>query len=153
MKSNMTSRSLGRLFLIAIVATLIPIVAQAAQTIRAPNVSVFTYNLAAGQTSPAFPVPANQPVQIMGTQLAVGFRGVAQATLLSIPGAGGFLEWTGLESTAGSVITQGFSGVAGTHILFLDFSHQVDIEVASPTAIRVTNSSAGVRNGTITMVW
>ena len=73
--------------------------------------------------------------------------------MLSIPGAGGFIEWVGLESTAGAAITQGFSGVLGTHILYCDFAHQVDLEVNNATSMRVTNSAAAARTGRITLIW
>jgi hypothetical protein len=64
-----------------------------------------------------------------------------------------FLEWVGLESTAGAAITQGFSGAAGTHILYLDFAHQVDIEVNTPDSFRVHNGAAAVRTGNVTLIW
>jgi hypothetical protein len=110
----------------------------------------FSYNLAPGTSSAPIEVPPDVPLHVVGTQLASGFRGVGSVALLrSDPGD--FLEWTGLESTSGSVITQGFSGAVGTHIVFLDFSHQVDIEVAGPDTIRVTNSSTGNRFGNVTI--
>lgn len=112
-----------------------------------------TYDLAAGAVSPPIEVPANLPVALTGVQLQVDHRGVAQATLLSIPGVGGFIEWTGLESTAGSIITQGYSGVQGTHIVFLDYNHVVDVEVNSPTTIRIHNESLEQRSGVVTLTW
>lgn len=154
MKSYMTIRSLVRSLLTVIVATLtLAIVAQAAQTITTPNTATVTYNLAAGGATGGVSVPSNVPVLVMGVQTAVGFRGVGHVTMLSIPGAGGFLEWVGLESTAGAAITQGFSGTLGTHIVFLDFSHQVDIEVNNATSFRVNNTSGGVRTGRVTLIW
>jgi hypothetical protein len=76
---------------------------------------------------------------------------VGYVTMLRIPA--NFLEWVGLESTAGAAITQGFSGVAGTHILYLDFSHQVDIEVNTTDSFRVHNGAAAVRTGNVTLIW
>jgi len=113
----------------------------------------FSYDLVPGSTSQLVEVPSNVPLFLVGTQLGVGFRGVGLVSLLSIPGPGGFLEWTGLDSTAGSAITQGFSGVAGTDIVFLDFSHDVVVEVADATHIQVHNSSPGQRSGNVTIIY
>jgi hypothetical protein len=71
--------------------------------------------------------------------------------LLRVPSS--FLEWVGLESTAGAAITQGFSGSPGTHIVFIDFSHKVDVEVASPDTIKIHNASTGTATGSVTLVW
>jgi len=140
------------LLLAVLVASLtFVIVAQATQTITTPNALFFAYSLGAGANSAAITPVAGQAVLVMGTQTALGFRGVAHVTLLRISGS--FLEWVGLESTAGAAITQGFSGVAGAHIVFLDFSHQVDIRVASPNTFVVHNGSTGVRTGNVTMIW
>lgn len=142
-----------RLLLAGVVAMLtFAVVAPAVQTITVPNAASFSYALGAGGISGAFVVPVtNAPVLVMGCQLVVGFRGVGHVTLLRIPGT--FLEWVGLESTAGAAITQGFSAAAGTHILYIDFSHQVDIEVANADSIRIHNSSAAARNGVVRFIW
>jgi hypothetical protein len=87
----------------------------------------------------------------MGTQTAFGFRGVGFVTMLRVPSS--FLEWVGLNSTAGAGIAQGFSGAAGTNIVFLDFSHQVSIQVNSTDSFRIHNGAAGVRTGNVTMIW
>lgn len=117
------------------------------------NRILLNYNLAPGANSTPITVPANTPVQVMGVQTNVDHRGVASATLLSIPGPTGFLEWTGLESTSGSAITQGYSGARGTHILYLDYNHTVDIEVNGPRTIRVHNESTGQRAGKVVITW
>jgi hypothetical protein len=87
----------------------------------------------------------------MGTQTNSGFRGVGMVTLLRIPSS--FLEWVGLESTAGAAITQGFNGAAGAHILFLDFSHTVDIRVNSPDTFVIHNGNGSPAAGNVTMIW
>jgi hypothetical protein len=115
------------------------------------NRKVMSFNLAAGTNSAPVTLPQNTPVQVLGVTLTFDFRGVASATMLRIPNQ--FLEWTGLESTAGSAITQGFSAVPGTHILFLDFAHQVDIEVNDANSIRVHNGSGAQRAGNIVITW
>lgn len=93
-------------------------------TLGNPTRATHTYNLAAGATSPPISVPLNIAVSLTGTQLVSGFRGVGQVTLLSVPGTTGFIDWVGLHSHSGTAasgtITQGFSGTAGTAILFID---------------------------------
>jgi hypothetical protein len=116
-----------------------------------PNELTVPYSLAAGGVSAPITPPANIPVHVMGVQTALGFRGVGEVTLLHVPSS--FIEWVGLESTSGAAITQGFSGAAGTHIVFIDFSHRVQIEVASPDTIRVHNLSTGIRTGSVTLTW
>ena len=152
MKLHTTSRRLAQGLVTGIVATLtVAIVAQATQTITTPNSAIISYSLAAGaNTGAIFPV-ANQSVLVMGTQTALGFRGVGQVTLLRVPSS--FLEWVGLNSTAGASIAQGFSAAPGTHIVFLDFSHQVDIQVNTADSFRVHNGSTGVRTGNVTLIW
>jgi hypothetical protein len=127
------------------------VTARAVQTITTPNAAFVSYNLAAGANSAAIFPAANQAVLVMGTCTTLNFRGVGHVTMLRIPSA--FLEWVGLESHAGAVITQGFSGVAGTHILYLDFSHQVDIEVNTTDSFRIHNGSTAVRTGNVTLIW
>jgi hypothetical protein len=142
----------ARLLLAVLVATLaLAIVAHATQVISTPNAAFAPYNLAAGASSGLITPVASESVLVMGVQTASGERGVGQVAMLHVPAS--FLEWVGLESTAGAAITQGFSGVAGTHIVWLDFGHQVDIQVASPDSFRVHNGSAGVRTGNVTLIW
>ncbi len=117
---------------------------------------VINYVLAPGQASPAYTLPANKSVAVTGNCLTLDSRGVASATILQVTepnGTPSFLEWVGLESTTGSVITQGFSATQGTHILFLDFQHTVDIEVNSANTFVVRNSSSGQRRGTVTLTY
>jgi hypothetical protein len=151
----MRSREIGRAagLLSAVLVTLLTtaVVTHATQVITVPNAASITYSLAAGANSAAITPVASQPVLVMGCQLAVGFRGVSQVTLLRIPA--NFLEWVGLESTAGAAITQGFSANPGTHILFLDFSHQVDLRVASADTFVVHNGSVGARSGVVKLIW
>ena len=151
MLSEKLARPASLVLAVVVAALTFTTVGNAIQTVTVPNAASVTYNLAAGANTGAITPVANQPVLVMGCQFSVGFRGVAQATILRIPAS--FIEWVGLESTAGAAITQGFSGTAGTHILYLDFSHQVDIEVNSPDTIRIHNGSAGVRTGNVRLIW
>ena len=118
---------------------------------RYPQKLQVTYNLAAGGVSDPITVPPNVPVSLTGVELTAGVRGVGEASLLSVPGA--FIQWTGLESTANSVITQGFSAVQGVHVLYVDFNHLLDVEVDSATTIRIHNEAAIQRSGIITLTW
>ena len=137
----MTLHKISRLAILLVAA----VVATATVTVAVESSrAVLTANAA------VFPA-ANQPVLVIGTQNNVGFRGVGQVTLLRVPGS--FLEWVGLNSTAGAGITQGFSGTPGTNIVFLDFAHQVAIQVNSPDSFRIHNGSAGARSGIVTLIW
>ena len=129
-------------------------------TSRGPTRVSHAYDLAAGATSPPITVPANIPVSLMGIQLVSGFRGVGHASLLSIPGTGGFIEWVGLHSHSGTAasgtIAQGFSGTPGTAILFIDWQHCVRIEVAGAAGsnqIQVHNTCGATRNGVVTLTY
>jgi hypothetical protein len=152
MKARSTIRRYGILLAATVVCVLAgSVVAKATQALTVPNAAVYTYNLAAGANSAPITPVANQAVLMMGTQLTVGYRGVAMATILHIPAS--FIEWTGIESTTGSVITQGYSGTAGIHILYLDFSHQVDVQVAGLDTIMIHNGATTARTGTLELIW
>ena len=116
-----------------------------------PQSKVVKYSLMAGETSKAIAIAANVPVSLTGVQTTIGFRGVGQASLLHVPAS--FIEWVGLESPASGAVTQGFSGVAGTHIVYLDFSSQVDVQVASPDTIQIHNAGSDTRTGQVTLIW
>lgn len=126
--------------------------ARAVQTISTPNAALYSYNLAPNTNSGAiFPV-ANQAVHVMGVQLTTGFRGVGHVTMLRI--AGQFLEWVGLESPSAAAITSGFSGSSGVHILWLDYSHTVDIRVNNADSFVVHNgNSINPATGNVTLIW
>src|SRR5277367_4721145 len=129
MKVSRSSRVLTLLIagIVAVVALNVGV--HATQTIVTPNASKVTYNLAAGASSAAVNPAESTPVLVMGVQNDLGYRGVGQVSMLHVPSS--FLEWSGIESPAAAAITSGFSGTAGTHIVYLDYSHLVDIQVAS----------------------
>jgi len=64
-----------------------------------------------------------------------------------------FLEWTGIESPAAAAITSGFSGTKGTHIVYLDFSHLVDIQVDTTDAFIIHNANTITQTGVVTLIW
>jgi len=144
----------GVLLIAGVVAVLtFAVVAHAVQTVTVANASLISYNLApAGNLVVTVPV-VDQPVLVMGCTTTVGTRGVGHVSLLRVSAAPTFLEWVGLESTAGAAIAQGFSATLGTHIVFLDFAHQVDLEVNTATSFRVHNGAAAARAGTVKMIW
>ena len=115
-----------------------------------------SYSLAAAAVSPPITLLPNVPIHVLGTQTVFGSWGIGSVSLLSRPGAGGFIEWVGLDSTAGAAITQGFSGVAGTKILFLDFDHCVQLEVAGvggSNRVAVHNLCGAARSGDIRLFY
>jgi len=109
------------------------------------------YSLAAGAVSDPIVPPPNIPVQLTGVLTNAGFRGVGQVALLRVPA--NFIEWVGLDSTAGAALTQGFSGAAGTKIVFIDFAHTVIVEVASTDSIQVHNTNGVPAAGSVTLTW
>jgi hypothetical protein len=116
-----------------------------------PTRKVFKYTLVAGASSKPITPPANQPVLVMGVQTTIGYRGVGQVSMLRISDS--FLEWVGLESPATATITSGFSGAAGTHIVYLDYSGQVDLEVNDGNSFVVHNGASGTRTGQVTLIY
>lgn len=120
----------------------------------APTRRAFAYDLAPGAYSAPISLPPHIPVRMAGTQLAQGTRGIGAVDIMSIPDENGqFLEWVGLHSTAGASIAQGFSGANGTVIVYVDYAHQVAIEVFSATQVRVHNSSSARRFGSISLTY
>ncbi len=118
---------------------------------RYPQKLQVTFDLAAGGVSAPIAVPPNVPVSLTGVVLTAGFRGVGQASLLSIPG--NFIESVGLDSTANAAVTQGLGFAQGAHIVSIDYEHLVDVEVDSSTTIRIHNKSTGQRAGVVTLTW
>jgi hypothetical protein len=118
MTSKRFSRS-GTLMLTGLVAVLtLAVGVHAAQTITTPNAAEVKYSLTPGENSAAVTPAESTPVLVMGVQNTFGFRGVGQVAMLHVPSS--FLEWTGIESPAAAALTAGFSGAAGTHIVYLD---------------------------------
>jgi len=137
--------------IVAIITSMV--VANATQTITTPNAASISYNLAAGMNSAAITPVTNKPVLVMGCCTTLSHEGVSQVSLLHIPAVG--IEWAGLESYNGnpSTITSGFNGTAGTHIVYIEGDHSVEIQVASADTIRVHNLSAGTLAGNVTLIW
>ena len=127
------------------------VVANATQTITAPNAAFISYSLASGASSAPITPATNRSVLVMGCCTTSGDTGVGQVSLLHQPSAG--IRWVGLESYGPAAITQGSSGTAGTHIVWIDLNHLVDIYVASADTIRVRNFDLLTLAGNVTLVW
>ena len=123
---------------------------------NSPVKLTYSYDLAAGATGAPITIPATTPVSLVGIQTVLGFRGVGQASLLSIPGTGGFIEWVGQHSPAAGGNTVGFSGSAGAVIVYLDWSHCVSVQVAGTAGsnqIQVHNACGAARAGSVTITY
>jgi hypothetical protein len=136
---------------VAIITSIV--VANATQTITTPNAAFVSYSLASGGNSAAITPATSRSVLVMGCCTTAGFQGVGQVSLQHIPSA--FIEWVGLESYNGSpsTITGGDSATAGAHIVYIDFDHAVDIQVASADTIRIHNANSVTVAGNVTLIW
>ena len=132
---------------VAIITSIV--VANATQTITTPNAAFFSYSLAPGANSAAITPVTNRSVLVMGCCPFSG--GVGQVSLLHIPST--YIAWVGLESSGSATITQGATATAGTHILWIDLLHHVDIQVASADTIRIGNGATTARAGNVTLIW
>jgi hypothetical protein len=150
-RQSKLARFAGRFLAVVVVVLTAAVVVSAVQVVSTPNAAFTTYSLAAGATSAAITPVANQSVLVMGTQTAVGYRGVGQVALLRVPSS--FLEWTGIESPSNAALTSGYSGVAGTHILYLDYTHVVQIEVHTTDTFVIHNGNSIPMTGNVTMIW
>ncbi|MFZ0201551.1 MAG: hypothetical protein WB523_22085 [Candidatus Sulfotelmatobacter sp.] len=147
-----TFSRVGTLMLTGFVAVLtLAVGVHAAQTITTPNAAEVKYSLTPGESSAAVTPAASTPVLVMGVQNSLGYRGVGQVAMLHVPSS--FLEWTGIESPAAAALTAGFSGTAGTHIVYLDYSHTVQIQVASADTFVIHNANSIEMTGVVTLIW
>ena len=141
---------LGVILLATVVAIITSIVvANATQSITTPNAVFVSYSLVGGADSAPITPATSRSVLVMGSCTTIG--GVGQVSLQHLPSTG--MQWVGLESYSGAAITQGFNSAAGTHIVSIDFFHQVDIRVASIDTILIHNGSAATRAGNVTLIW
>jgi hypothetical protein len=139
---------------VLVVITTVAVVAHASIVTFTPHAAKFTYSLSPGSASSAVLIPgANQPTLVMGDQLTVGYRGIGQVSLLRVQGQ--FLEWVGLESPYSAAVTSGYGSTFGQHIVYIDWVHNVDIEVVDADHIRVHNSSTSTitATGNVKLIW
>ena len=149
MRIQKSSRPLVILLATVVAIITCVVVANAAQTFTTPNSAFVSYSLAAGANSAAITPVTNRSVLVMGCCTTATDPGVGQVSLLQVSG---FIEWVGLESFSSAAITSGDNATAGTHIVFIDFNHKVDIQVNSATTIRVHNGNTSTMAGNVTLV-
>jgi len=156
----MTTRNFARpakLILAAAVAVAtFAVVGHAAQTISTPNAASFAYSLAPGGNSASITPAANTPVMILADQVGtVCDCDNVGSSLMTVVNSSVDHEmvWNGFESAKGG-LASGFSPTAGTHIMFIDNAHLVDLEVTNATSFHVHNSSTSeTYNGNVTLIW
>ena len=127
------------------------VAANATQTITTPNAAFISFNLAVGANSAPITPATNRSVLVMGCCTTSVAESVGQVSLLVAPNS--YIFWVGLNSTYPAGITQGLSITPGAHIVWIDYYHRVDIEVASADAIRVHNGNVTTQTGNVTLIW
>jgi len=156
-KMRMQKSSRPLVILMATVVAIITsiVVANATQTITTPNGAFISYNLATGTSSAAITPATSRSVLVMGCNTSTNPAGGAQVSLLHLPSSG--MIWAGLESpTSGATtttITAGSGGTAGTHIVWIDGHHLVDIQVAGVDTIKIQNHNSTTQVGSVTLIW
>jgi hypothetical protein len=155
MRTEKSSRWAAMLLATAVAIITCLAVANATQTITTPNAAFISYNLAGGANSAAITPAAGKSVLVMGCSKEG--TGVGFVSLFVIPSGSSSVGvvWAGLESQSGGSTTTTTAGSTSTaaHIVYIDSSHQVDIQVASATTILIHNGSAGTRTGNVTLIW
>jgi hypothetical protein len=149
------SRVAGLLSAVIVATLTFAVAARAVQTIVTPNAVSFFYALVSGANSGIIRPPANQPVFVMGEQITTGNVGSSDMTVVNSVGHDNELVWNGLESAGGGV-TSGFSPSFGTHMIFIDNAHCVDLRVNNATSFIVHNScssSFGTQEGDLTEIF
>src|SRR6187551_581893 len=126
----------ARVLALLVVMVTSTVVVKSVTTYPTAEAVSYRYALAPGGSLGATVIGIDRPILLMGCNSTVGNRGIGHVTIQRAFAAPQFLMWVGLESAAGPAITSGFSGVLGTHIVYLDFAHTVDVEVLSAAAIR-----------------
>ena len=147
-------KSLQRLGLFAaslmILAAVSTIVGKAAVTITTPNSTRVDYTLAAGGTSAPITPATSLPVIVMGTNTTSTNFAVSTLTMVHIQGV--MLRWVGIEAGTGTV-THGGSTSLGTHIVWLDNSNKVGLQVLSADEFVIHNGSTSSQSGTVRLIW
>jgi hypothetical protein len=145
---------IGSRVLAAIVVLITSVVlVNATTSLTVPNAATYPWTLPPGGSFNVGVPALDRPVFLMGVCTTVGDRGIGQVSILRATAAPGFLMWTGLESATPSGVTSGFSATPGTHIVYFDFAHTIDVQVLTATAFRVHNTGTSLKTGAITMIW
>jgi hypothetical protein len=133
-----------------VVATLSEVIGKAAVTIATPNSALVNYTLAPGATSSAITPAVNQPVIVIGANITTTDFAVATLTLVHIPGI--MMRWVGIEAGSGALTHNG-SAALGTHILWLDQSNKVALQVFSADAFVIHNGATTSESGSVKLIW
>ena len=151
MRIQKTSRP--AVILLATVVAIITsmVVATATQSITTPNSAFISYGLAAGANSAPITPATNRSLLVMGCCTTLGDFATGQVSLLHIPST--IMAWVGLESYSGGAVTQNATSGPVAHIVYIDFNHKVEIQVAGADTIRIHNGDAATRAGNVTLVW
>ena len=108
----------------------------------------------AGRDGAAITPASNKSVLVMGCCTTTPFQGAGHVSLLHSPST--LIAWSGVESHSGvpTTITSGANPTPGTHIVFIDAGHAVDVQVATVDTIRVHNSHPSLTlAANVTLVW
>jgi hypothetical protein len=142
--------------LAAIVAvTTIAVLTHATEAVATARRVSVNYNLSSGSSSGNITPASNLPVTITADQIGTvcGCDDVGSSFMTVVRSSvDGELVWNGFESNGGG-LTTGFSPTPGTHIVYTDFSHVVDLEVSNSTSFHVHNGGSETANGTVTLIW
>ena len=146
---------LGRFGVLAASVMVTMIVAEvtskAATSLATANVAVVNYNLGAGGTTPGITPPAGTAVLLMGTNTTSTNFSVGSVNLVHI--AGTQIRWVGLESPPSASIVRGGSTTPGTHVVYLDYNHQVDVEILSADQFAIHNKATTTQAGSVKEIW
>jgi hypothetical protein len=152
----MNARMRARRFGVVAVAVLVlfsvaEVVSKAAVTFATANSSIAPYTLAAGATSGGITPPANTPVVMMGSNTTATNFSIASVNVVHVPSTQ--IRWVGLESPPSAAIVQGATSTPGTHVMYLDYNHQVDLEILSADQVVIHNAATTTQTGTVKLIW
>ena len=144
---------------VILVATVVAIItsmvaANATQTITTPNAAFISYNLVPLANSAPITPANNKSVLVMGCCTTTAWQAVGHVSLLHTPST--LIAWTGVESHSGvpTTITSGANDTPGTHIVFIDAGHVVDVRVNTADTIIIHNSHPSLTlAGNVTLIW
>lgn len=127
------------------------VVGNAATTLSTPNSSIANYSLAAGATSASITPPTGTGILVIGSNTTTTDYSVASMNLVHLSGLA--MRWAGLEAPPSVTVTQGSSANPGTHMIYLDASHTVDLEILSTDTMVIHNRGTVAQAGNVKLIW
>lgn len=116
------------------------------------------YVIKPGQTAKGIQIPVSQrPVRMMVANLTNGYQGVGEVTILRVPTD--YLMWVGTDYASNgtqATIERGHGANAGQHIMYADYTGQIDVQVQNSNHIQIVNPSQNDQgNATVivTFMW